>query len=186
MILKTLFVFLFLLCFYYCTYSQGKYYTDKGFISFFSEAPIEDIEAENNNIQAILDTKSGELLFIVPIKSFIFDKEMMQEHFNEQYLESNKYPEARFEGVINEFNIEMFKKSVNNNIIVSGDLTIHGVKQPISVEGNIQFQDNRISAKSTFNIQLKDYDIKIPTIVVRNIAEVVQVDVKVNLQEITQ
>ena len=80
------------------TYAQGKYMTKTGRISFFSANPIEDIEAKNQQVAAVLDLVTGQLAFALPVKGFVFKRTLMQEHFNESYLESDKYPKATFAG----------------------------------------------------------------------------------------
>src|SRR5947208_1580392 len=81
-------------------FAQDKFFTKSGRISFYSKAPLEDIEAENRSVTAVLDTKTGMVQFAVPMKAFEFEKALMQEHFNENYIESDKYPKAEFKGQV--------------------------------------------------------------------------------------
>ncbi len=105
-------------------------------ISFFSEAPIENIQAESNKAVSALDTETGAIYFKVPIRSFQFEKSLMQEHFNENYLESDKYPYAEFKGKINE-KIDL-SKAGTYPVTVQGDMTIHNVTRNYQVEGKLQ------------------------------------------------
>jgi hypothetical protein len=158
-------------------YSQDLYATQKGIISFYSEAPIENIEAKNKDVSAVLNTKTGKVLFKVMIRKFRFPNGTMEEHFNENYLESEKYPTSDFSGVINEAAKIDFTKNGIHNVTVEGDLTLHGVKKRLSVKGTLEVKDGKIYSKSKFPIRLSDYNIEIPKLVIKNIAEVVDVTV---------
>lgn len=154
-------------------YSQ-RYQLETSEISFYSDAPLEDIEAETTEAQSIFDASNGEIAFRVPIQSFQFKKSLMQEHFNENYLESDKYPHATFEGKLQGFSAE---KTGSQSVTAAGKMTIHGVTQPIEVEGTIQPEGEGWEMKATFPITVADYKIKIPKVVFYNIAEVVDVTV---------
>ena len=106
-------------------FAQDKYFTKTGKISFFSKAIIENIEAHNRSVTCVLDTKTGNVQFSVPIKGFEFEKALMQEHFNENYLESDKYPRGEFKGqIVNNSEIDYTKDGVFQGK-VKGKLTIH-------------------------------------------------------------
>jgi hypothetical protein len=160
-----------------------KYKSTKSHIRFFSDAPMEDIEAVNKNAQSALDLQSGEIVFSVPISGFQFEKSLMQEHFNENYMESEKYPKATFSGKISGYEIG---KSGWQNAKASGEMTIHGVQNPMSCEGKIRVEGNQVEIESEFPVELADYKIKIPKVVFLNIAEVVEVTVKFSYDEIDQ
>ncbi len=164
--------------------AQQRYISRNGHISFFSHAPIEDIEANNNAVSSVLS--NGEIAFEVPIKSFVFPKELMQEHFNSNYMESDKFPKASFKGTIVDFNKVDLKKNGTYNVEVDGNMTIHGVTNKVKTKGTLTVKDNNINAKTTFPISIKDYNISIPTLVVQKIAEVVQVTVDINYQPYTK
>jgi len=164
--------------------AQQRYISRNGHISFFSHAPIEDIEANNNAVSSVLS--NGEIAFEVPIKSFEFKKELMQEHFNSNYMESDKFPKANFKGNIADFNKVDLKKNGTYNVEVDGSMTIHGVTQKIKTKGTLTVKDNTVRAQATFPIALKDYNISIPTLVIQKIAEVVQVTVDINYQPYTK
>lgn len=159
---------------------QDKYITKNGFAKFFSTAPLEDIEAENNNVQSIIDFEEKNVVINIPIKSFDFKKSLMQEHFNENYLESDKFPRATFKGKFSSSeDIEVGKSGVHN-VTVTGDLTIHGVTKPMSIKGTIEFDKKGVVAKTKFDIQVADFDIEIPKLLFRNIAEKVEVTIEIN------
>ena len=143
--------------------------------------PMEDIEASNADGQSAFDIGSGEIVFSIPIASFIFKKSLMQEHFNENYMESEKYPKSTFRGKISGFdpNISTIQKAT-----AKGTLTIHGVEQDVEVEGELQVDDTTAEISAKFPVELKDYNIKIPKVVFYNIAEVVDVTVKFSYEKI--
>jgi len=157
--------------------SAQKVYTKNGNISFFSTAPLENITADNNQVMSVLDTQTGELLFSVLIKGFHFKKSLMEEHFNENYLESNKYPKASFKGNISDQNKIDYKKDGTHTINVTGDLTIHGVTQKVSATGTVSIKSGVVSAVSKFKIKLADYKISIPGVVKDQIAETIDINV---------
>ena len=144
-------------------------------IHFFSEAPLENIEAENDKAQSILNTSTGEMGFVVTIRGFKFEKPLMEEHFNENYMESEKYKTGKFYGKLNE-EID-FTKDGKHEASVTGKLTIHGVEQERTLHGTLEIKGSTIILDSKFIVALKDHKIKIPKVVVQNIAEEVEVTV---------
>lgn len=150
-------------------------------INFFSKGPIEDISATNKTAKPILNAAAGEIALKVTIKGFTFEKKLMQEHFNEKYMESDKYPYATFSGKINEA-ID-YKKDGTYKVTVPGKLNIHGVEKERIIEGALTVKSGEISIDSKFNVMLKDHNIEIPSLVAQNIAEVVEVTVKSVLTE---
>ena len=154
-----------------------KVYTKNGTISFFSKATVENISAQNSQVMSVLIPAAGDIQFSVLINAFHFKKSLMEEHFNENYLESNKYPKAIFKGKINDLTKVNFSADGNYLVEVSGDLTMHGVTNKITASGTITVKSGIISANSKFRIRLADYKISIPKIVKDNIAEVVDVTV---------
>lgn len=151
-----------------------KYKSDSSYVHFFSDAPMEDIEATNLNGQSAFDFETGEIVFSIPISSFEFEKSLMQEHFNENYLESDKYPKATFTGKLRGFSKSIKKKQ---KATADGTMTIHGVEQQISVEGELLVNDAIAKIECQFPIKLEEYEVKIPKVVFYNIAEVVDVTV---------
>ncbi len=154
------------------SYGQ-RYISDSSYVYFFSEAPMETIEAENTEGSSVIDLGEGKMVFAVPIKGFQFEKSLMQEHFNENYLESDKYPRTTFTGSIEDWDRDMLSDSVT----VSGTFTIHGVSREVSVKGKVYDHETAPYLEAKFPIQIVDYDIKIPKIVFYNIAEVVDITV---------
>lgn len=157
--------------------SAQTYISRNGRITFFSKAPVENIEANNNDVTSFLDTKKGEAAFVALIKSFKFKKALMEEHFNENYMESNTFPKANFKGTITDLSKVNFSKDGSYPVTVKGDLTLHGVTKNIEAPATISISGGKISANSKFNIKVKDYNIKIPTTVINNIAETISVTV---------
>ncbi|MBT7513148.1 MAG: YceI family protein, partial [Candidatus Marinimicrobia bacterium] len=159
----------------------NRYISRNGFVSFFSKAPLEDIYAENNNVSCLLDMNTGEVAFLIPIKKFRFEKSLMQEHFNENYMESDKYPNATFQGKINQW--ESIRLVDSTSVSLSGLMKIHGVEKKINAFGTFQNIEGKISGSASFEIELNDYGIQIPKILFHNIAERVQVEISVKLRE---
>ena len=148
-------------------------------VTFYSKAPLEDIEARSTKLRGAISLETGKLLFVIPIKSFEFDKELMQKHFNEQYLESDRFPEARFEGKFNESPVVV---TGSHSIPFEGVMTLHGVSRKITGKAELAREGSGVLGQSTILIRLADYDIKIPRMVIKNIAEVVEVRIKVEFQ----
>ena len=151
-----------------------KYIAKTATITFFSEAPIENIKATNKKVSSILDLSTGEIVFSVPIRDFEFRKSLMKQHFNESYLESELYPKSTFKGKISGFGSS---DGVYNSVAV-GELSIHGITQNIEVVGKVIVKLDEIALKAKFPVLLKDYNIKIPKILFSNIAESVEVSIE--------
>ena len=161
--------------------AQEKYFTKTGKIVFSSKAPLENIEGHNKSVTCVLDTKSGNLQFAVLMKGFEFEKALMQEHFNENYVESHKYPKAEFKGQIaNNGDID-YGKDGTYNAKVKGKLTIHGETKDVETTGVIVVKSGKVDADATFPIELADYKIEIPKVVKENISKTVQIKVDCNL-----
>ena len=165
----------FILIFFVTNIYSQRFITNEAEISFFSEAPIEDISAKNNKVSAVYDAETKQLVFQLNISDFIFPKSLMQEHFNENYLESEKFPKASFSGNIDE---------LNKVSIATGILKIHGESNEVEVKGGLVKSNDSVMIDAAFTIQLKDYNIKIPKIVMYNIAEEIEVTIKAKLKEI--
>ena len=173
--MKHLLLFLFLGLF--LTTNAQKLMTKNGYIGFYSHTPVEDIKGDNNQVASVLDISTGEVAFQVLIKSFRFEKALMEEHFNENYLESEKFPRSTFKGKITNLAAVDFTKPGKYDVTVEGDLNIHDVTNKVSVKGNIEVVPGGIIANSKFNIVPEDYKIKIPAVVRNNIAKVIEVTV---------
>ncbi len=157
--------------------SAQKVYTKNGSISFFSKTSMENIDAKNNQVMSVLNTQTGDLQFSVLIKAFHFEKALMEEHFNENYMESNKFPKAIFKGSLNDVSKIDFSKDGSHNVTVSGDMTIHGVTNKVTAPGVVSIKNGVPSASSKFNIKLKDYGVVIPKVVKDNISETIDITV---------
>jgi len=157
-----------------------KYMTRTGKITFDASAPksLENITAVNNEAASILDAKSGGFVFQVLIKSFKFQRQGMQDHFNENYMESDKYPKSDFNGSIANFSDVNLSKDGTYNVTVKGKLTMHGVTQDVSVPGTITVKGKDVTAKAKFNVKLADYKISIPSVVADKVGKeaVINVD----------
>jgi len=154
-----------------------KFMTKTGFVGFFSHTPIEDIKGDNNQSASVLDISTGELVFQVLIKSFHFERALMEEHFNENYLESDKFPKSTFKGRITNLSSVDFSKPGKYNVTVEGDLYIHDVTNKISVKGELEVLAGGINATSKFNVIPEDYKINIPGVVREKIAKNLEVSV---------
>ena len=149
-----------------------KYKSERSTVTFFSDATIEDIAATNEKSASIFDSATGEIVFLITIMDFQFEKSLMQEHFNEKYMESEKFPKATFKGKVSGFN-----KAANGvqNVSAQGILTIHGQSKEIDVNGTIENNGDRLVLNSKFMVELADFKIKIPQLLWQNIAERVEV-----------
>ena len=180
--MKRFFLTLLLLGSFTTLFAQ-KYMTRTGKVSFFSSTPIENIEAFNNEVANIVDSKTGDIVFQVPIKSFKFEKALMQEHFNEDYMESDKYPKADFKGkIVNAAGIN-FSKDGTYNVKAEGKLTMHGVTHDVSIPGTLTVRGNELTANAKFMILPGDYGIKIPSVVANKIAKQIEVTVNSTLKK---
>lgn len=148
-------------------------------VRFFSSTPIEDIKAASDNGIVVLITQTGAIAFQIPIKSFEFSKGLMREHFNENYMESDKYPYAKFNGKLNE-KID-FTKDAEYNVSVTGTLLIHGVSKQRTIPGKIKVKNGNAQIITAFDVACVDHNIKIPRLVMTKIAEIIKVSVDATL-----
>jgi polyisoprenoid-binding protein YceI len=144
-------------------------------IGLFSSAPIEDIKASTTTGTSVYDANAGELDFNVTVSSFQFEKSLMQEHFNSDYMESDKFPKATFKGKIQEH--PDLTKDGTYPVNVSGDLTVHGVTKQRTIPGNITVKGGAITMTAEFMVKCADHNIKIPSLVFHNIAESIKINV---------
>ncbi|WP_420316106.1 YceI family protein [Ekhidna sp.] len=163
--------------------AQNVLIDKQGVAHFYSEAPLEDIEATNEKAVGAIDLDKGTVAVTMLIKNFHFEKSLMEEHFNENYLESEKYPKASFKGKIANFSSYDFSKPGTITAKANGELEIHGVKRPIESEVTFDIKEDVIGANTIFKVALEDHKIKIPKLVIKNIAEVVDVDVSFNFMK---
>jgi polyisoprenoid-binding protein YceI len=159
---------------------EGKLKAENVNASFYSETPAENIEAFNDNGDAVLEVKTGSLMFVIPVKDFEFEKSLMQKHFNKNYLESDKFPEATFEGKILDWNgLPSAKKEYR----IEGTLNIHGVSQEINEMASLDPSEDGLKGQSTFKILLVDYKVKVPKLVVKKIAEEIEITIEADFQK---
>lgn len=161
-------------CFLFLTVcnSQEKYLTKNGAITFYSKMPLEDIKAENNQVLSIIDASSGKMAISILMKSFMFKKALMQEHFNENYVESDKYPKATFKGDILNFDVV---NELVSSVKVKGILTLHGVSKEMIIEASMGKTAESIFIDGNFMINLADFEVEIPAVVAKNIAKNIKV-----------
>jgi len=171
---KKYIVFLFMMLFFSSfVQSQEQYFTRQGYVSFYSHTPVEDIKADNNQVLSIVDFSTGQIAITILMKSFTFEKALMQEHFNENYVESDKYPKASFSGIIT--NLEALQNGENGVAQISGQLTIKDATNPVTIESKVTIEEDTITFLGKFSVTVAAYNIKIPAIVRRNIAKEVEV-----------
>lgn len=155
--------------------AQGKFYTKTGKISFFSTTSVENIEAINKSVVALLDTKSGDLQFAVLMKGFEFKKALMQEHFNKDYVESDKFPKGEFKGQISNNSEINYSANGNYPAKAKGKLTIHGITKDIETTGTITVKDGKVMLNAVFNVLIADYNITVPKLYRDNISKSIKV-----------
>lgn len=153
------------------------YKTSTGEIKFHSHTNMEDIDATNNTVAAAMSASSGAVEFSVSINSFQFKKALMQKHFQENYMETSKYPKSTFKGKITNKSAVDFNKNGTYSVTVSGKLTIHGVVKDVSIPGTVTVNGNTITLKADFKVKPKDYKIKIPAANAAQIADEIEVSV---------
>jgi hypothetical protein len=183
--MKRLTFMIFLLNIIFASNAQ-KYMTKNGYIGFFSHTSLEDIKGDNNQVASILDISTGEIVFQALIKSFHFDRALMEEHFNENYMESDKFPKSSFKGKITNLSSVDFSKNGSYSVTVEGELTIHDVTNKISTKGTIEIITGGINANSKFNIVPEDYKIIIPGVVRDKIDKNLEVTVSMKYNPVTK
>lgn len=172
---------LFLLVMIYGSVVQAQtLVTRNGYIGFFSKTPLENIKAESSQAMAAIDPVKKTLAFAVLIKGFLFEKALMQEHFNENYIESDKFPKATFSGTFAPA-VDLSKPGTYA-VMVSGPLTLHGVTKNIEVPGTFVVQEGSFTSKASFNLKPQDFNIQIPALVREKIAQQISVSVQADFK----
>lgn len=167
--------FIALACLLYLPMRAQTYMTRNGNVSFFSKTPLEDIKAENTQAFAAVDLTKKSLAFTLLQRNFLFPKQLMQEHYNENYVESDKFPKAQFAGT---FTGDVGAKPGTYKVQVSGQLTIHGVTQQVqNIPAELDVQDGKVTAKAAFAVKPSDYNIKIPSLVKDKIASQINIQI---------
>ena len=158
-------------------YAQSKFMTKTGKVSFFSTSIIEDIEAHNTTAASVVDIGGGQLAFSIAVKEFTFKRTLMQEHFNENYMESDKFPRATFAGRFAGLDLATLTTPGLHTVSVEGDLFLHGVTHHITVQGTMELKSGQLLVFSYFSVAPADYNIEIPLLVRENIAKIVSIRV---------
>jgi polyisoprenoid-binding protein YceI len=153
------------------------YTTRAGFVGFYSKTTLEDIKAENNQVYAIIDAGKQNLAFQLLLKGFVFPKELMQEHFNENYVESDKYPKATFSGSYTG-SVQLNKDGVYN-VTIKGNLSLHNATKAIEVPATIEVKNGHLLGQAEFKAKPEDFGISIPSVVRDKIDK--EITVKVNI-----
>ena len=163
-------------------FGQSKYMTKSGSMSFEASQPsFEPIEATHSAVSALLNTDTGELAVLALVRGFRFPLALMEEHFNENYIESHQYPKTSFKGSILNFDSNALSNQPRT-VELTGELSMHGVTKLISVSATITKSDEQITLTSSFSVKTSDFGIKIPSLVRKQIDENVQVEVSLPLQ----
>jgi polyisoprenoid-binding protein YceI len=160
-----------------CVNAQD-YITRNGNISFYSHTPLEDINAENNEVASTLNSTTGSFEFKAAVKSFHFKKTAMEQHFgDEEYMDAEKYPKASFSGKITNLSSVDFTKDGNYNIAVQGNLTIKDVTKPVTIQGVIAIKNGAVAAQAKFDVNRKEYHVVGQAFVQQKIEDVIHVSV---------
>ena len=162
--------------------AQTKYRTTSGEINFNASTPLEDIDATNDAVNAILELETGKFATVMLIKDFQFRRKLMQEHFNENYMESEQFPKAYFTGTVEDLDTSD-SSTDNQQRQINGEITIHGVKRPFNTLGTIQRGKNSIVVRADFIIKPEEHNIEVPSIVFQKIAREVKVKVSLILRK---
>lgn len=178
--MKQIFFLLSFVVFFGANAQIYKIKKDHGAVTFLSKSPLEDIEATNKNPIIGYNSATGDFQASVVMTQFKFKAALMEEHFNENYVESEKYPTATFKGKVNE-KVDLSKDG-ENKVTVTGKLTLHGVTKDMTAEGTITKKGDDVIVNSAFKVKVADYNIKVPSLYVQNIAEVVDVTVQATLE----
>ncbi len=163
--------------------AASVFVTKNAELTLFSEAPMENIEAVSRNAYGVVNINSGEIQFGVSIRSFQFRKSLMREHFNENYMESDKYPVAKFKGKLN-MPLEISRDG-EYQVTATGDLEVHGVTKRRSVSGTVKVVNGKLEIYSVFDVKCQDHNIKIPALVFKNIAETIRITFKGTFSTLT-
>ena len=170
--------FVFLLAAVRPSVAYGQLYsTRSGFIGFYSKTPLEDVRGENDQVYAVIDAGKKNLACAALLKGFIFPKELMQEHFNENYVESDKYPKATFSGAYTG-DVPLDKDGIYK-VTVNGRLTLHNVTRTIETAATLEVRAGHLLGVAEFKLKPEDFNIGIPSIVRDKIDK--EIMVKVNI-----
>lgn len=172
-----LFLIAILLSFSFIPPKKSQFIARQGQVTFFSYTSVENIEAKNNQVLSLFDTNKNELAVSMLMNAFIFKKELMYEHFNDSYIESDIYPKATFIGKVEDFDT---LEEGEQTKIIKGTLTIHGISKEVSIKTKITKQNNTINLTGDFIVTVKDFNIKIPPVLASNIAKNISIKFNFN------
>ncbi len=164
-------------------FAQPTLIDKEGKATFFSEAPLENIKASNKSVVGALNPENGNVAVSMLMSKFEFKKSLMQEHFNENYVESEKFPKATFKGSIRDFSKDELLEIGKKSKTVTGEITIHGVTQPLETVLDIETTSEKIMINTVFMLKVESFDIEIPKVVFYNIAEEVEVTTTFNFSK---
>lgn len=164
--------------------SAQRFFTKSGTIGFdaTSSTSPEKIEGMNRSATCVVDTKSGAIQFAVLMKGFAFERALMEEHFNENYVESHKFPKAEFKGKIKDIEGIDFSRDATHTVKVKGDLTMHGKTEEVETTGKLVIQGGKINAMADFTVKLSDFNISIPGLVADKVSKSARISVSCSLE----
>lgn len=163
-----------------CSFSQSRYFTKTGTVSFEAGTAVEDVDGINKSATSVFDVTTGQIEFAVLVKGFEFKRSLMQEHFNENYMESDKFPKSTFKGKITNLDKINFKKDGSYSVMVKGTMEMHGVKKEVETTGTFKIAGGNVNGTATFTVALADYNIAIPSLVKDKISKTVNIKVDCN------
>ena len=163
------------------SFAQKRYFTKTGTVSFNAGTALEDVDAVNKSSTCIFDATTGDVQFAILVKGFEFKSALMMEHFNENYMESDKFPKAEFKGEIKDNDDINYSKDGTYKVKVKGKLTMHGESNDVDAEAKIIILNGKISATADFSVKLSDYKISIPGLVADKISKTVKINVSCSL-----
>jgi polyisoprenoid-binding protein YceI len=175
--MKPIFLVLFLAAIRPSVAYAQLYSTRSGFVGFYSKTPLEDVRGENGQVYAVIDAGKKNVAFAALLKGFIFPKELMQEHFNENYVESDKYPKATFSGAYTG-DVALDKDGVYK-VAVKGGLTLHNITRTVETPATLEVRAGHLLGVAEFKVKPEDFNISIPSIVRDKIDK--EITVKVNI-----
>lgn len=183
--MKKILVFSIMVCASFILNAQ-KIFTKTANVSFNASSPLEPIEGITRTATTVIDLATGNMEFAALVKSFIFSQALMQEHFNENYMESNKYPKANFKGKIENIKDINVSKDGTYKAKVSGNLEMHGVTKPVSTTADLVVKGGKIKATTNFTVTIADYGISIPSAVKDKIAKTAKINIIAEYQPLNR
>jgi len=161
-----------------------RYYTKNGQINFDATSPSspEKIEGVNRSATCVVDAKTGNMQFAALMKGFAFERALMEEHFNENYVESDKFPKAEFKGELKDIDKVDFTKDGTHTVKVKGKLTMHGESKEIETDAKINIQNGKIKATTELKVLLSDYKVSIPGLVADKVSKTAKISIACSLE----